>query len=70
MTIKKPMIIPRLMPMTPTEIMVMQVKGTFDSIRYQRRGVQYIPPHLGGIFGQRGVMDEVVVLEMTDFEII
>lgn len=66
----KPKIIPKLVPITPTEILIMQVKGTYDSIRYGRRGVQYIPPHLGGIFGQRDAMEEVVVLEMTDFEVL
>lgn len=62
-------IIPKLVPITPLEIFLQQVKGTFDAIRVERLGKTYYPPQLGGIFGQLEVMDETLVLELTDFEV-
>lgn len=62
-------IIPKLVPVTPLEIFLQQIKGTFDAIRVERLDMTYYPPQLGGIFGQREVMAETLVLELTDFEI-
>lgn len=67
--VQKERITPRLVPMTPLEIYLQQVKGTYDAIRVERLEKEYYPPQLGGFFGQREVMDETLVLELTDFEI-
>lgn len=62
-------IIPKLVPLTPYEIYLQQVKGTFDSIRYSRINMTYYPPQLGGFFGQQEVISDTAVLELTDFEV-
>lgn len=64
-----PKIIPKLVPLSPYEIYLQQVKGVFDSIRYSRVEMTYYPPQLGGFFGQKEVASENLVLELTDFEI-
>jgi hypothetical protein len=64
-----PKIIANLRPMTPLEIYLLQVKSAYDNIRSQRLELDYIPPQLGGFFGQYEVMQEQVVLEITDFEV-
>jgi hypothetical protein len=63
-------IIPKLVAITPLEVYLLQVKGAFDSIRTERRDMDYIPPQFGGPFGQLEVLNEAVVLEIIDFEII
>jgi hypothetical protein len=65
----QPKIIPRLTPITPYEIFLQQVKGTYDAVRYKRRSMDYIPAQMGGIFGQKEVIDSGLVLEITEFEI-
>lgn len=65
-----PKLIPKLTPLTPYEIYLLQVKAAYDNIRTERRNISYIPPQLGGFSGQREVMDETVVLELTDFEVL
>jgi hypothetical protein len=62
-------ITPQLQPMSPYEVYLQQVKGTFDRIRTERIGMSYIPPQMGGYFGQKDVIDENIVLELTDFEV-
>lgn len=66
---QKEKIIPKLMPLTPYEIYLQQVKGAYDNIRALRINYTYYPPQLGGFFGQVEVMDDTIVLELTDFEI-
>jgi hypothetical protein len=62
-------ITPKLTPMSPYEVYLQQVKGLFDQIRTERIGMSYIPPQMGGYFGQQVVIDEIVVIELTDFEV-
>lgn len=62
-------IIPKLTPLTPYEIFLQQVKGTYDAIRFQRVDMTYYPPQMGGFFGQQEVIAETAVLELTDFEV-
>lgn len=64
-----PKIIPHLAPMSPYEVYLQQVKGTYDAIRAARLDMTYYPPQFGGLFGQQQVISEVVVLEITDFEV-
>jgi len=64
-------IIPRFVAITPLELYLQQVKGTYDAIRVLNSGedMTYIPPQMGGIMGQREVQDQQIVLELTDFEV-
>lgn len=64
-----PKIIPRITPITPYEVFMQQVKGTYDGIRVGRINLTYYPPQFGGIFGQTEIINDVVVLELTDFEV-
>jgi hypothetical protein len=64
-----PRIIPRLAPMSPYEVFLQQVKGAYDGIRAGRIDMTYYPSQFGGLFGQQQVLGEVVVLEVTDFEV-
>lgn len=62
-------VIPKLTPITPMELMLQQVKANYDSIRYQARGMDYIPAQMGGIFGQLAVQQDKSVVELIDFEV-
>lgn len=64
-----PKIIPRLSPISPYEMYLQQVKGAFDAIRVGRVNLTYYPPQFGGLLGQNEVINEVIVLELTDFEV-
>jgi len=56
--------------MTPYQVYLNQVKGAIETIRVEAGGVQtYVPPQLGGIEGQREVIEGVVVLQLVDFEV-
>lgn len=57
----------KLVPMTPHEIFKMQVKGTYDNLRAEE-GKDYIPPQLGGPYGQRETIEQGAVLNVVDFE--
>jgi hypothetical protein len=61
--------IPKMKAMTAYEVYTNQVRGVIDSIRYQRQGMSYIAPQLGGISGQRSVIEQSVVLQTIDFEV-
>lgn len=60
--------LPQLVALTPYNVYINQVKSAIEPIRKLREGLDYFPPQLGGISGQRTVISEVVVLEMIDFE--
>jgi len=62
-------IIPVLTPLTPLEVYLQQVKGTYDAIRFTRRDMTYFPPQFGGLFGQQAVVADSAVLELTNFEV-
>jgi hypothetical protein len=55
--------------MTPYQVYLQQVKGCIDNIRFTSQGMDYIPPQLGGLKGQREVMNEAVVLQTIEFEV-
>lgn len=61
---------PKLTPITPMELFIQQVNGNMEAIRYDRRGMDYIPAQMGGIFGQYSVFDEEVIIQLTDFEVL
>lgn len=62
-------ILPRLTPITPFEIYVQRVKGTYDAIRSSNDNMAYIPPQFGGLFGQSAISQAGLVLELTEFEV-
>ena len=61
-------IINRLKPITPMELYLQQEKSTYDSIRYERKSLSYIPSQFAGIFGQTSIAENGVVLEIVEFE--
>lgn len=62
-------IIPKLTAMTPYEIYLRQVRSIFDQVRFLNKGLDYIPAHMGGLLSQQSIVEEVAVLEITDFEV-
>ena len=60
-------IIPKLVAMSPYQIYLQQVKSIFDNTRYQNQSMDYIPAHMGGPLSQQAIIEEVAVLELTDF---
>lgn len=64
-----PKIIPRIKPVTPYEIYLQQAKAAFDGIRAGRQNLTYYPCQFGGLIGQLQVIDDVLALELIDFEV-
>lgn len=64
----QPKIINTLVPMTPREIYLQRVKATFDALRQQAQGREYISPSMGGLFGQQAMVNSPKVLEIIEFE--
>lgn len=62
-------VIPKLLPMTPYEVYLQQVGGTFEAVRAAAKGMSYIPPQFGGLIGQRTVANDGAVLELISFSI-
>jgi hypothetical protein len=60
---------PKFVAMTPYQVYLQQVKGCIDQIRYDAQDMDYIPPQLGGLSGQRQVISEAVVLQIIEFEV-
>ena len=63
-------IIPKLIPITPRELYFQLVNRTYDTIRYTNMGVAYTPAQYGGTFGQKVILDQSMIMEVTDFEVI
>jgi hypothetical protein len=64
-----PKIVSRLAAITPYELYIQQVKGSYDAIRAGRDNSSYFPNQFGGLQGQLIVLDEVLVLDLIDFEV-
>ena len=62
-------ILPKLLPITPTEMYLQVVNSTYDSMRAANTGISYIPSQFGGIFGQEVILGQGVVMEVTSFEV-
>lgn len=61
--------LPKLVAVSPYEVYLFQVKAALDPIRYQALGMEYLPPQLGGLVGQRTVLNGSTVLQAIDFEV-
>lgn len=59
----------QVIPMTPYEVYLQQVKSTFDSFRSITSGTSYVPPQFGGIFGQGIVANSGAVMEIIEFDL-
>lgn len=55
-------------PMTPTKLYVQLVNSMFNSFRSQNDGKAFFPSQFGGLAGQRSVLEERTVLDVTDIE--
>jgi hypothetical protein len=62
-------VLAKLVAVTPYQVYLNQVKSAIEPIRYAQLGMDYLPPQFGGLTGQRDTISEVVVLQLTDFEI-
>lgn len=62
-------IIPKIVPVTPKEMYLQIINGTYDGIRQVNNGYVYIPSQFGGIFGQEVILREGLVMEITPFEV-
>jgi hypothetical protein len=64
-----PTIISTLKAMTPHEVYLQQVKAIYDGARAVNDGVTYVPAQLGGLTGQRQVIEDAAVVELIIFEV-
>ncbi len=62
-------LLPKFVAMSPYQVYLSQVKSALEPIRFTAKGMSYLPPQLGGLSGQRNVINEAVVLQVIDFEI-
>lgn len=67
--IQQPKIITKLIRITPTELYKFQIRNGFDNIRYTNRDMTYYPTQFGGVQGQRIVLSEPSIMEITEFEV-
>lgn len=68
MATNEPKIRNTLVAMTPRELYIQRVKATYDSLRFQAQGKDYMPPSFGGVFGQQTLIGNPTVLEVIEFE--
>lgn len=50
------------------ELYKTQVQAVYDRMRAENLGIQYIPATLGGIGGQRLLLQEKTVLDITEIK--
>lgn len=62
-------VLPKLTAMSSYEIYLNQVRSAVDGIRFQTKGMDYLPPQLGGLKGQQTLLDKSLVLQIIDFEV-
>jgi hypothetical protein len=66
---EQPKISNKLVRLSPLELYKLQVKNNFDSIRYEQRNMSYTPTQLGGLQGQRILLESPSVVEIIEFEV-
>lgn len=62
-------ILPKLIAITPCELYFQIVSGTYDAMRFKKINMEYTPAQFGGIFGQKTILDQSTVMEVTTFEV-
>lgn len=65
----KTKILSSFVAMTPYQVFLNQVKSAIEPIRAATSNLTYIPPQLGGVEGQREVIQATAVLQLIEFEI-
>lgn len=58
----------RTKSITRLELYKTQVQSVYDRMRAENLGIQYIPATLGGIGGQRLLLQEKTVLDITEIK--
>lgn len=56
----------KLTAMTPLQVFKLQVSGIFEGLRATDQ--KYVPPQLGGVLGQRKVIEEETVMTISSFD--
>jgi len=62
-------IVPKIHPITPTNLYLQVVGSHFEYLRKTRDGFSYIPPQFGGIFGQQKILRDSIPMELTQFSV-
>lgn len=57
----------KTVPITPYRLFQMQIKGTYGA--FTSTTENYLPPSLGGIEGQRRVLQQGLVMTVADFKV-
>lgn len=65
----QPKITNQLVNITPLELYKIQVKNSFEALRYQYKKMSYVPNQFGGLTGQRIMLSEPSVMEIIEFEV-
>ena len=65
----QPRITNKLINITIMELFKIQVKNSYEALRYQAREMSYTPNQFGGISGQRIILSEPAVMEIIEFEV-
>lgn len=58
----------RTKSITRLELYKTQVQAVYDRMRAENLGIQYIPATLGGVGGQRLLLQEKTVLDITEIK--
>ena len=58
----------RTKSITRLELYKTQVQAIYDRMRAENLGIQYVPATLGGIGGQRLLLQEKTVLDITEIK--
>lgn len=58
----------RTKSITRLELYKTQVQAVYDRMRAENIGIQYIPATLGGVGGQRLLLQEKTVLDITEIK--
>lgn len=61
--------LPKLVAISPYEIYLFQVRSALEAIRFKAQDMEYLPPQLGGLVGQRTITNGSTVLQTIDFEV-
>lgn len=60
-----PRLISKTIPLSAHQLFKMQVGDVFDGIRAAQEGKQFLPAQFGGIYGQREMLREKSVIDIT-----
>lgn len=62
-------LLPKLVAMSSYEVYLDQVKSALEPIRYGLKDMEYLPPQLGGLTGQRELILKSMILQTVEFEV-